>query len=62
MIAEFKKYPEAWAFYKSQPSGYHKQSTAWVTSAKREETRRRRLATLIDDSANGVRIKQLRRE
>lgn len=62
MVAEFKKHPEAWAFYESQPSGYRKQTTAWVTSAKREETRQRRLATLIDDSANGLRIKQLRRE
>jgi uncharacterized protein YdeI (YjbR/CyaY-like superfamily) len=62
MIAEFKKHPEAWAFYESQPSGYRKQTTAWVTSAKREETRQRRLATLIDDSANGLRIKQLRRD
>ena len=62
MIAEFKKNPEAWAFHESQPSGYRKQTTAWVTSAKREETRQRRLATLIDDSANGLRIKQLRRE
>ena len=62
MIAEFKKHPEAWAFYESQPLGYRKQTTAWVTSAKREETRQRRLATLIDDSANGLRIKQLRRD
>ena len=62
MIAEFKKHPEAWAFYESQPSGYRKQTTAWVTSAKREETRQRRLATLIEDSANGLRIKQLRRD
>jgi uncharacterized protein YdeI (YjbR/CyaY-like superfamily) len=62
MIAEFKKHREAWAFYESQPSGYRKQTTVWVTSAKREETRQRRLATLIDDSANGLRIKQLRRE
>ena len=62
MIAEFKKHPEAWAFYESQPSGYRKQTTAWATSAKREETRQRRLATLIDDSANGLRIKQLRRD
>jgi uncharacterized protein YdeI (YjbR/CyaY-like superfamily) len=62
MIAEFKNQPEAWAFYESQPSGYQKQTTAWVTSAKREDTRQRRLATLIDDSANGLRIKQLRRE
>ncbi len=62
MIAEFKKHPAAWAFYESQPSGYRKQTTAWVTSAKREGTRQRRLATLIDDSANGLRIKQLRRD
>ena len=61
MTAEFKKHPEGWAFYELQPSGYRKQTTAWVTSAKREETRQRRLATLIDDSANGLRIKQLRR-
>ena len=62
MVAEFQKHREAWAFYQSQPSGYRKQTTVWVTSAKREETRQRRLATLIDDSANGLRIKQLRRE
>lgn len=62
MIAEFKKHREAWAFYESQPPGYRKQTTAWVTSAKREEMRRRRLATLIDDSASALRIKQLRRE
>lgn len=62
MIAEFKKNAGAWTFYESQPSGYHKQTTAWVTSAKKRDTRQRRLATLIDDSANGLRIKQLRRE
>jgi hypothetical protein len=32
----------------------------WVVSAKREETRARRLATLIDDSAGGRRIALLR--
>jgi uncharacterized protein YdeI (YjbR/CyaY-like superfamily) len=62
MIAEFRKHPGAWAFYSAQPPGYRKQTTAWVTSAKREETRQRRLATLIEDSADGLRIKQLRRE
>lgn len=62
MIAEFRKHAEAWAFYCAQPPGYRKQTTAWVTSAKREETRQRRLATLIEDSANGLRIRQLRRE
>ncbi len=62
MIAEFRRHRDAWAFYESQPAGYRKQATAWVTSAKRKETRQRRLATLVDDSANGLRIKQLRRE
>lgn len=61
MIATFRKHPEAWAFYRSQPPGYRRQTTAWVTSAKREETRRRRLATLIDDSADGLRVRQFRR-
>ena len=62
MIAEFRKHPGAWAFYGAEPPGYRKQTTAWVTSAKREETRQRRLATLIEDSANGLRIKEFRRE
>lgn len=61
LAAEFQKNAEAWAFYESQPAGYRKQTAAWVTSAKREKTRQRRLANLIDDSANGLRIKQLRR-
>ncbi len=52
---------EAWSFWRAQPPGYRKQATWWVVSAKREDTRARRLATLIDDSANGLRIKQFRR-
>jgi len=62
MIREFEKHPDAWDFYEAQPPGYRKQTTAWVTSAKRQETQQRRLATLIDDSANGLRIKQLRQK
>ncbi len=61
MRAQFEQSPEAWAFYQAQPPGYRKQSAHWVTSAKREATRARRLATLIEDSAGGLRIKQLRR-
>jgi uncharacterized protein YdeI (YjbR/CyaY-like superfamily) len=52
---------KAWAFWQAQPPGYRKQVTGWVVSAKREETRARRLATLIEDCANGRRIKPLRR-
>jgi uncharacterized protein YdeI (YjbR/CyaY-like superfamily) len=62
MMERFRAAPGAWEFYQEQPSGYRRQTVAWVMSAKREETRRRRLATLIDDSANQLRIKPLRRE
>jgi uncharacterized protein YdeI (YjbR/CyaY-like superfamily) len=50
---ELRAVPEAWAFWQSKPPGYRRTATWWVMSAKREETRRRRLATLIDDCANG---------
>ena len=61
MLARFKAIPGAWGFFESQPPGYRKYTTRWVMSAKREETRERRLATLIDDSRNQLRIKQLRK-
>ncbi len=47
----------AWEFFSSQPQYYRRLATWWVTSAKREETRERRLATLIEDSASGRRLK-----
>jgi uncharacterized protein YdeI (YjbR/CyaY-like superfamily) len=49
----------AWAFWSEQPKGYRKTATWWVVSAKREETRSRRLATLIDVSEKGERIPAL---
>jgi uncharacterized protein YdeI (YjbR/CyaY-like superfamily) len=57
----FKANPAAWSFFQSQPPGYRKTATFWVISAKREETRMRRLQTLIEDSAAGRRIGLLRR-
>ena len=57
----FQEEPDAWAFFQSQPPGYRKMATWWVISAKREQTRARRLETLIADSAAGSRIAQLRR-
>jgi uncharacterized protein YdeI (YjbR/CyaY-like superfamily) len=61
MLRRFKETPGAWEFYQDQPPGYRKQTARWVTSAKREDTRHRRLATLIADSENQLRIKQLRK-
>jgi uncharacterized protein YdeI (YjbR/CyaY-like superfamily) len=51
--------PRAWAFFSAQPPWYRRSATHWVTSAKRAETRERRLARLIEDSAAGRRIPPL---
>src|SRR4051812_23064824 len=50
---EFKKDKAAWKFFQSQAPWYRRTATFWVTSAKREETKARRLKTLIEDSAAG---------
>ena len=52
---------KAWAFYQAQPPWYRRTSAWWVISAKREETRLKRLARLIDDSAHGRTLAQLTR-
>jgi uncharacterized protein YdeI (YjbR/CyaY-like superfamily) len=57
----FRAHKGAWAFWESQPPGYRRTATWWVVSAKRAETRERRLATLIEDSANVRRIGALAR-
>jgi uncharacterized protein YdeI (YjbR/CyaY-like superfamily) len=57
--AEFKANPQAWDFFQSQPPSYRKPSTWWVMSAKKEETRLRRLAILIADSAAGRHVAPL---
>ena len=50
----------AWADWQSRPPGYRKQVAHWVMSAKRESTRERRLAALIEDCAAGRKVKPLR--
>ena len=57
----FQQNASAWAFFQAQPPGYRRLVTHWVLSAKREETRLKRLATLIADSEHGRRIAQLAR-
>jgi uncharacterized protein YdeI (YjbR/CyaY-like superfamily) len=53
---KFRANKKAWEFFNAQPPGYRRQSIYWITSAKKDETRARRLATLIEDSANGRRL------
>jgi uncharacterized protein YdeI (YjbR/CyaY-like superfamily) len=57
----FQANAAAWDFFQSQPPWYRRTATHWVISAKKEETREKRIATLIDDSANGRTIAQLTR-
>ena len=51
----------AWTFFAAQPPWYRKTAIWWVVSAKKAETRDRRLATLIEESAASRTIRQLTR-
>jgi uncharacterized protein YdeI (YjbR/CyaY-like superfamily) len=44
------------AFWDRQPPGYRRLVTHWVMSAKRPETRAKRIATLAEASARGERV------
>jgi uncharacterized protein YdeI (YjbR/CyaY-like superfamily) len=57
---EFRANEKAWEYFQSQPPGYRQIAFWWVVSAKKEETRKKRLSTLIDDSEHGRRLAQLR--
>jgi uncharacterized protein YdeI (YjbR/CyaY-like superfamily) len=57
----FRANRRAWEYWQARPPGYRRTATWWVVSAKRKETRRRRLATLIEDCANGRPIAPLAR-
>jgi uncharacterized protein YdeI (YjbR/CyaY-like superfamily) len=57
--AQFRKNKRAWAFWERQPPGYRKTASWLVISAKKDETKARRLATLIAHSAKGERLPQL---
>lgn len=52
----FRKNKAAWSYWDNQPAGYRKLVLNWITTAKKPETRVKRLATLIEDSAAGRRI------
>lgn len=52
----FRKNARAWTFFEAQPPGYRRTAVHWVSEAKREETRLRRLAQLIEVSAAGARV------
>lgn len=55
---KLKRNKAAWRFFESQPPGYRKTANWWIVSAKKEETRLKRLDQLIELSAQGRRIPQ----
>ena len=57
----FQANKTAWDFFRSQAPSYQRTATWWVISAKKEETRVKRLERLIGDSARGRSIAPLRR-
>ena len=57
----FRANESAWSYFEAEAPWYRRTTTHWVVSAKREETRERRLASLIDCSARGKRIDGLER-
>jgi uncharacterized protein YdeI (YjbR/CyaY-like superfamily) len=44
-------------FWDAQPPSYQRLAASWVTRAKQEETRQRRLAALVDACARGERVR-----
>jgi uncharacterized protein YdeI (YjbR/CyaY-like superfamily) len=57
----FRANNRAWELFRAQPPWYQGTASWWVISAKKEETRLKRLAQLIKDSEQGKTIRELRR-
>ena len=56
-LRSFRANAKAWKWFQAQAPWYRRTLTYWVTSAKKEETRKRRLDELIAKSAAGVRMR-----
>jgi uncharacterized protein YdeI (YjbR/CyaY-like superfamily) len=61
MVERFKAHARAWTWFEAQPPWYRRTATHWVISAKKPETRERRLQRLIEDSAAGRTVPPLTR-
>ncbi len=57
---QFRANKSAWEFFRSQAPWYQRVTTYWVISAKKEETKLKRLSVLIDHSQNRRTLPQLR--
>ena len=59
--AQFRANAVAWDWFEAAPPSYRKPAIAYVATAKRPETRQKRLETLIADSAAGRKLRPLTR-
>jgi uncharacterized protein YdeI (YjbR/CyaY-like superfamily) len=57
----FRTNKKAWEFFRAQAPWYQRVAAFWVVSAKKDATRLKRLAKLIEDSENGRTIPPLTR-
>jgi uncharacterized protein YdeI (YjbR/CyaY-like superfamily) len=57
---QFRANKAAWEFFRSQAPWYQRVTTYWVISAKREETKLKRLSELIGHSQNRRTLPELR--
>ncbi len=60
-LAQLRANPAAWRYFHAQPPWYQRAVAWWIGSAKREETRLKRLATLIADSEKSRTVPPLTR-
>jgi len=58
----FRANKNAWKFFQAQPPWYQRTASWWVISAKKKDTRLKRLAQLIEDSERERTIRELRRK
>ena len=58
---QFRANKKAWDFFQARPASYRRAAIWWVVTAKKEETKLKRLATLIEDSEHGRTIAPLTR-
>ena len=58
---KFRSHPDSWKFFQAQAPGYQRICSWWVISAKKEETRLKRLETLIEHSSRQRKIPALAR-
>jgi hypothetical protein len=50
---------DTWTYFQTRPPWYRRTTAHWVMSAKKDDTRERRLAALIDCSARQTTVRPL---